>query len=119
MTLVVSSPDARGDFGSVYVNAEGYIERFAEKQGSSSAPYLNAGIYVVARSLLRDMPIGVAASLEQEIFPRWLGEGRRLKVFVCSRRCVDIGTPDRYQSAQDILACVEPESGVPNCEDQT
>jgi len=109
LSLVVISPDGRGDCGSVYANQQGYVEQFAEKQSQSGAPYVNAGIYIVARSLLRDVPAAVPVSLEQELFPRWLQDGHRLKAFVSARRCIDIGTPDRYQSAQDILAAVERE----------
>ena len=110
LTLVVNPPDGRGDCGSVYVNGQGDVERFAEKQSSASAPFINAGIYAVARSLLLEVPAGVAVSLEQELFPRWLHEGRRLRAFITSERCVDIGTPDRYRRAQETLSIVERET---------
>lgn len=118
LTLVVNPPDGRGDCGSVYVNGRGDVERFAEKQSSASAPYINAGIYIVARSLLLEVPPGVAVSLEQELFPRWLHEGRRLRAFITPERCVDIGTPDRYTTAQQILASVELDPRLSRGEEQ-
>jgi len=116
LSLVVNPPDGRGDCGSVYVNPQGFVERFAEKQYSSRAPFVNAGIYMVARRLLLEVPAGVPISLEQDLFPRWLQEGRSLKASVAFCRCIDIGTPDRFQSAQDLLAAVERESSLPDCE---
>lgn len=118
VSMVVSPPDGRGDAGSVYVGPAGYVQKFAEKQGFSEEACINAGIYVVSRELLRSIPSGAMVSLENELFPRWLGEGSRLKAFVGAHRCVDIGTPDRYQSAQQILATVERELGEPNREGQ-
>jgi NDP-sugar pyrophosphorylase family protein len=116
VTLVVNPPDGRGDCGSVYASAGCDVVQFAEKQSSANAPYINAGIYIVARTLLHELPAGIASSLERELFPKWLQEGRRLKIFTSTQKCVDIGTPERYQSAQDILASVEQGSWVPNCE---
>jgi NDP-sugar pyrophosphorylase family protein len=116
VSLIVTSADGRGDCGSVYVNRKGYVERFAEKQNSAGAPYVNAGIYIMPRRLLHSIPPGLPVSLEQDLFPRWLEEGYHLKACVFSGMCVDIGTPDRYHRAQDILANVEMEPCVPNCE---
>jgi NDP-sugar pyrophosphorylase family protein len=45
--------------------------------------------------------------LERELFPQWIQEGRRIKAFVHSGKCVDIGTPERYQTAQKALANAE------------
>jgi len=119
ISLVVVSHDGRGDCGSVYLAQNGYVERFAEKQSSPGTPYFNAGIYIMSRSLLHNTPARLPVSLEQDLFPRWLQEGHHLKAFVCSGMCIDIGTPDRYHRAQDILANVEMELSVPHCEGQT
>jgi hypothetical protein len=36
-----------------------------------------------------------------------LRQGKCIKGFVCSGRCVDIGAPERYRNAQSSLAKVE------------
>jgi NDP-sugar pyrophosphorylase family protein len=41
------------------------------------------------------------------LLPRWLAEERDLRAFVHDGPCIDIGTPERYQSAQLALAAVE------------
>jgi len=107
LSVVVVTVDGRDDCGSVLLDGSGKLAGFAEKQDPFHAPYVNAGIYLMSRQMLYEMPPGLEISLEREFFPRWLRQGKYIKGFVCSGRCVDIGTPERYQRAQDILAKVE------------
>jgi mannose-1-phosphate guanylyltransferase len=106
-TVVLVPADGRGDGGSVRVDAFGRLARFNEKQGCADSPYLNAGIYILSRNILYEIPSGVPVSLEQELFPRWLAERKDIHAFVHQGKCVDIGTPERYRVAQDTLASVE------------
>jgi len=46
-------------------------------------------------------------SLEEELFPRWLAEGKNVRAHLHEGRCIDIGTPERYLGAQETLANVE------------
>lgn len=106
-SVVVVPADGRGDCGSVLLDGSGNLARFEEKHAPFHTPYLNAGIYVVSRRIVCDVPPGVQTSLEAELFPRWLAEGRYVRAFVCSGRCIDIGTTERYRNAQCSLANVE------------
>ncbi len=106
-SVVLVPADGRGDGGSVRVDDSGRLVRFDEKQGCADSPYLNAGIYILSRKILYEIPSGVSVSLEQELFPRWLAERKDIRAFVHQGKCVDIGTPERYQVAQGILATVE------------
>jgi len=114
--LVVVPADGRHDVGSVFVHAAGRVVGFEEKSIGTHAPYASAGIYVIERRLLYAIPSGRQVSLEREILPRWLQEGKRLKAFVCQGRCTDIGTPQRYREAQEILAQAEVEVLTSKCE---
>jgi len=107
VTVVVAVADGRGDCGSVVVDGNGRVTSFQEKQNASQAPYLNAGIYVVSRHLLSEIPPGKEISLEHELLPRWLRQGKCVGAFVCLNRCIDIGTPQRYFSAQSALLNIE------------
>jgi mannose-1-phosphate guanylyltransferase len=107
VTVVVAVADGRGDCGSVVVGRDGSVTNFREKQSASQAPYLNAGIYVVSRPLLSEIPPGKEVSLERELLPGWLQQGKRIVAFVCLNPCIDIGTPERYVSAQGALLDVE------------
>src|SRR5208282_3784906 len=116
-SLIVVLADGRGDCGTVLVDGHGTVARFKEKQSSSGAQHLNAGIYMVSRRILCEIPAGVQVSLEEELFPRWLAEGKCIKAYVYLGACVDIGTPERYRNAQESLANVEVEAGPPRRED--
>ena len=63
---------------------------------------VNAGAYVLERSVAELIPPGRAVSIEREIFPRLVGQGlfgHRLEGY-----WMDIGTPERYlQASWDIL----------------
>jgi NDP-sugar pyrophosphorylase family protein len=118
VSLVTIPPDGRGDCGSVIVGGDGDVVQFAEKEGLSRAGYFNAGIYMLARRLIREIPAGTELSLERDLFPRWLHEGRKIKAFVYSGACIDIGTPERFERAQSILENVEIETTVTRGEDQ-
>jgi NDP-sugar pyrophosphorylase family protein len=112
-SVIVVPADGRADCGTVLVDEMGMLAGFEEKQNPFHAPYVNAGTYVMSRRLLEGIPPGLQTSLERELFPRWLREGRHVKAFACQVRCVDIGTPDRYMNAQNILATVERNGNLP------
>jgi NDP-sugar pyrophosphorylase family protein len=107
VSLAVVPADDRVDCGSVFADATGKLTGFAEKTAGSGAPFLNAGIYLLPKSLLLEIPAGLPVSLERELLPGWLKQGRSIRVFVGDSACVDIGTPERFQAAQQVLAHVE------------
>ena len=94
------------------------LTSFAEKQDPFHEPYVNAGIYMTSRQVLYEIRSGLEISLERELLPQWLRQGRYIKGFVCLSKCVDIGTPERYRSAQDSLATAERDAIAPQCESQ-
>jgi mannose-1-phosphate guanylyltransferase len=107
MTLLVVSPDGRDDTGTVSVDGSGRLLSFEEKRAVGGPRYINAGIYLLSRKLLMQIPAGRAVSLEREVIPQWLEQGRNIGVTIDRAACVDIGTPDRYETAQTVLATVE------------
>jgi NDP-sugar pyrophosphorylase family protein len=118
VSMLIVPADERGDCGSVLVDENSKLAAFEEKQDSFHAPYVNAGIYMMSRQILYEIPTGLEISLEQELLPRWLQQGKHIKGFVCLGKCIDIGTPERYRSAQDILANVEVHGNALQCESQ-
>jgi NDP-sugar pyrophosphorylase family protein len=106
-SLLVVKADGRNDCGSVLMDGSGWIREFREKVSSSESAYVNAGIYVLSRSLLIGIPAAVQVSIEKELFPGWLRENKRLRAALYSGECVDIGTPERYRMAQAVLATAE------------
>jgi mannose-1-phosphate guanylyltransferase len=107
VSLVVVPTDGRGDCGMVQVDRKGRVEGFEEKKSSSGSHYANAGIYMLSRNLLEDISPGRPISLEIELFPYWLEQGKHIHAHVFSGKCVDIGTPERFREAQQSLANIE------------
>jgi NDP-sugar pyrophosphorylase family protein len=106
-SMVLVPAGERSDCGSVQVDPSGKLVGFQEKPPSGCAHYANGGIYLLSRRILRSIPPDIPISLEREILPLWLDEGHHINAFFCPDTCVDIGTPERYRAAQDILARVE------------
>jgi NDP-sugar pyrophosphorylase family protein len=106
-SILVVPADGRIDCGLVSVDPSGKVMGFKEKQSSVGTQHVNAGIYMASKNILGDIPTGVQVSLEEELFPQWLVEGRYLRAFRHPGACIDIGTAERYRSAQDSLANAE------------
>jgi mannose-1-phosphate guanylyltransferase len=107
LSALVVPWDGRVDCGLVSVDSSGRVLGFKEKQSPTGMQYVNAGIYMVARRILYEIPPNQKFSLEEELFPRLLTEGRNIRAFHHTGKCIDIGTPERYLSAQATLANVE------------
>jgi mannose-1-phosphate guanylyltransferase len=91
-------------YGLVSTDAERHILEFLEKPGpdQAGAGEINAGIYVLERSVLERIPPGREVSIEREVFPQMIGEG--LYGVRLDGYWNDIGTPERYlQGSWDIL----------------
>jgi mannose-1-phosphate guanylyltransferase len=90
-------------YGLVRCDAEGQVLEFLEKTGEAVPGEINAGAYVLERSVLELVPPGRAVSIEREVFPRLVGEGG-LCGLLLDGYWMDIGTPERYlQASWDIL----------------
>jgi NDP-sugar pyrophosphorylase family protein len=73
---LVSVPDP-SPYGSVLTDSSGIVRKFEEKAGVLSADSLvNAGVYVLSPSVIGSIPVGRSVSLERDIFPRLVEEGR-------------------------------------------
>jgi mannose-1-phosphate guanylyltransferase len=107
ISVLVVPADGRVDCGLVSVNSDGRVLGFKEKQSATGKQFVNAGIYMVTKSILYDITPNLLVSLEEELFPRWLAQGRKIRAYIHAGKCIDIGTPERYLSAQETLANVE------------
>jgi mannose-1-phosphate guanylyltransferase len=91
-------------YGLIHRHEDGEITEFLEKPEPDQidTDEINAGAYLLERSILDEIPPDRAVSIEREVFPRLIGNGLygiRLEGY-----WIDIGTPDRYLEANwDIL----------------
>jgi mannose-1-phosphate guanylyltransferase len=104
-TLALYPVDDPSMYGLVRMDDDRSVSEFLEKPSAEEVDtnLINAGAYVLERSILDDMPPpGTNISIEREVFPRLVGHG--LYGFVSDGYWLDIGTPDRYlQATFDIL----------------
>jgi mannose-1-phosphate guanylyltransferase len=97
----VSDPSG---YGLVRRHEDGEITEFLEKPEPDEidTDEINAGAYLLQRSVLDEIPPERAVSIEREVFPRLVENGLygiRLEGY-----WIDIGTPERYLEANwDIL----------------
>jgi mannose-1-phosphate guanylyltransferase len=89
-------------FGLVERGEAGEVLAFREKTGERVPGQVNAGMYVLERSVLELIPPAENVSIERDVFPRLVGEG--LYGLPLDGYWLDIGTPQRYlQATWDIL----------------
>lgn len=89
-------------YGLVSTSPDGAVEEFTEKTGEPVPGEINAGAYLLDRSVLDLIPPGREVSIEREVFPRLVGAG--LQATLLDGYWMDIGTPERYlQASWDIL----------------
>jgi len=89
-------------YGRIHLDAGGVLVTFEEKNANATPGWINGGIYLVARTLLLTIPESRAVSLEQEVFPAWIGKG--LYGYKSEGRFLDIGTPETYKAAEDFFS---------------
>ena len=83
-------PDA-SRYGSLRTNDQGQLLHFEEKQPGKAL--INAGVYLLRKSLLDQFPNRTPLSMELDVFPALLQAGVDLRVHPVSGDFLDIGTP--------------------------
>lgn len=101
-TLALARVTDSKRYGQVRLGADGAVLSFEEKSGRGDPGWVNAGIYLLARSAIQTIPEKGAISLEREIFPGRIGKG--LYGYRTQGRFLDIGTPEAYEEAKRLLA---------------
>jgi mannose-1-phosphate guanylyltransferase len=103
-TIALYPVDDPSGYGLVHRQEDGEITEFLEKPAPDQidTDEINAGAYLLERSVLEWIPPDRAVSIEREVFPELIGDGLygiRLEGY-----WIDIGTPERFLEANwDIL----------------
>jgi len=99
---VVKINDSR-DYGTIILGDNDRINGFEEKKDVAGGGLVNVGAYCFNKEILAMMP-SEKFSIERDFFPT-LPEKlkKRFCGFVVETEFLDIGTPDRYSKAEDII----------------
>ncbi|MEW5808633.1 MAG: NDP-sugar synthase [Actinomycetota bacterium] len=96
-------------FGCVPTESDGTVTAFLEKTQDPPTDQINAGCYVFKRSIIEQIPTGRALSVEREVFPRLLAEGRKVCGYVDSTYWRDMGTPEDFvRGSADLVRGIAP-----------
>lgn len=101
-TLWLVQMDDCRRYGTVILNENDAVSAFVEKESSSRAGLINAGIYLVEREIMAGIPEGRSVSWETEVFPQMIGKG--LYAVEGTGPFLDIGTPESYAMAAEFFA---------------
>jgi len=98
-SMAVVKVDNANRYGTVHLDDQNRVTGFMEKAGGDRPGLINGGVYILNRAVLGHIPEG-AASLEKDVFPRFLGHG----VYAMEQdgMFIDIGTPEDYARAQQL-----------------
>jgi mannose-1-phosphate guanylyltransferase len=111
-TLALVAVEETSSYGVVPTLPGGEVEAFLEKRpGPAPTNRINAGAYVLERSVVDLVPPGRSVSIETEVFPQLVGNG--LYGFEADDYWIDIGTPERYLEATYDLLAGRVESDLP------
>ncbi len=101
-TLLLTRVGDTRRYGRVQTDDDGRIQAFCEKGEDAGPGWINAGVYLLGRRVIQEIPDRVAVSLEREVFPGWLGRG----LYGCPSEgpFLDIGTPDSYAAADEFFS---------------
>lgn len=102
--LLQAVPDV-ARYGAV-TSSGGIVTGFHEKSPESAhrPGRINAGVYVLDRDILADVPLDRPTSLETDILPRLVAKGRVVSIPAPEESYfIDIGLPDTYLRADEEL----------------
>src|SRR5437016_7835016 len=102
LVMVVQAVADVARYGSVLLDQERRVTQFVEKGAAAGPGLINAGVYLLRKQIVRDLPAGTAISLEREVFPRLLDRG--VYGLISTGLFIDIGIPDDLERAQTLLA---------------
>ncbi len=104
ISLVLASVPEASRFGTALVDHQGRVKRFQEKTDMPAGGWINAGIYLLERPLIEEIPVGRDLSLERDLFPAWV-DFKQIYDFRCAGRFLDIGTPEAYAQVDSFFSC--------------
>ncbi len=105
-------------FGLVPTDAAGFVTQFLEKPTDDSqivTNQINAGCYIFRREVIDSIQPDAVVSVEREVFPKLIDDGKPITGFIANDYWLDLGTPASYLKGNlDVVTGVCPSPLVPN-----
>lgn len=103
ISIILTKIKRNAGIGIVDVNKKTcQIISFKEKTKRKDGRFANAGIYIMEKEVLRDIPQNIATSLEYETFP-FLVRHKNLYGYITDAPILDIGTPQGLRKSRLYL----------------
>ena len=100
--MALTHVDDAGRFGRVETTAQGRVTAFVEKQSPGGPGWINAGVYLLERQIIEEIPTGRPVSLEREMLPAWI-ENKSVYGHRRARPFLDVGTPESFLNATAFM----------------
>lgn len=114
VTLHLTEVEDPRAFGCVPCDGAGRVTAFLEKAPDPVTNRINAGCYVMRRSVIDAIPAGRAVSVERETFPGLVAGGAVVVGHVDPAYWLDLGTPAAYvQGSRDLVRGLAPSPVLP------
>ena len=101
-SLLLTKVEDTSRYGRVKVDKNGRVLSFEEKGQNTESGWINAGIYLLKKELLKIIPAKVFYSLERKFLPMLVKKG--LFGYLQQTEFIDIGTPVSYSSAEEFFS---------------
>jgi NDP-sugar pyrophosphorylase family protein len=102
VVIVLQSVPDVSRYGGIMIDSNQRVIEFVEKGSRRGPGLINAGIYLLKKKIVADLPSGHPISLEREVFPQLLG--RKVYGLISTGDFIDIGVPADLERAQSLLA---------------
>lgn len=100
-TMALAAVDDTSRYGRVTIGESGAVTAFQEKGAAQGPGLMNAGIYLVRKSMIESIPQDRPISLERDVFPGLASKG--LYGVKGNGRFIDIGTPESFALAESFF----------------
>ena len=101
MTIVLKELENSNRYGSVKIDEDNKITRFEEKKTGLSKGLINAGVYMIRKTLFDSIKEQTVISLEKELLPVFIKKD--VFGYIGKGKFVDIGIPETYKIADKYL----------------
>ena len=105
LTMGLRKVEANDRYSGIILNEESQITHIARREKDSENLLINAGVYIIKPSFLKEAGFqrGQKLSLEDDFFPKLI-DSHKVYGCVSSGRFIDIGIPKDYELAQEFFA---------------